>query len=148
MAGDLWVISSAGSGSYNGSERLLRRSRTRIMTEPFAAMPTIFHITTRTEWSKAQGKGTYKAGTLKSQGFMHCSKRDQVQAIGNRLFRGQSDLVLLCIDPERITADICYEHAEGCGEIFPHIYGALNLDAVTAVLDFVPGEDGAFPHPS
>jgi uncharacterized protein (DUF952 family) len=117
------------------------------MPESFVAMPTIFHITTRTDWSKALGKGTYEADTLKSQGFMHCSKPDQVQAIGNRLFRGQSDLVLLCIDPERVTADFRYEHAEGCGEVFPHIYGALNMDAVTAVIDFVPGVDGTFPHP-
>ena len=63
------------------------------------------------------------------------------------LFHGRSDLVLLVIDSDRVTAPIRYEDA-GSGQRFPHIYGPLGLDAVVAVQDFGPGADGLFERPS
>jgi uncharacterized protein (DUF952 family) len=50
------------------------------------------------------------------------------------------------IDPTRVTAEIRYEGAPG-GEQFPHLYGPLDPDAVTAVLPLEPGPDGRFRQP-
>ena len=65
----------------------------------------------------------------------------------NALFHGQSDLMLLVIEPSRLAAELIYEDSHGNGERFPHIYGPLNLDAVVRVVPFPPNGDGHFSLP-
>jgi uncharacterized protein (DUF952 family) len=60
--------------------------------------------------------------------------------------------VLLVIDPQKVQPEVKYEppvnpstgETESGGELFPHIYGALNTDAVIQVEDFAPDSDGMF----
>ncbi|HWS86252.1 MAG TPA: DUF952 domain-containing protein [Pyrinomonadaceae bacterium] len=111
-------------------------------------METIFHITGRGEWERARREGVYRTPSLESEGFIHCSRSDQVLRVADSLFRGRTGLVLLEIDAGRVKAEIRYENCEGGQEEFPHIYGALNLDSVVRVLEFEPGEDGSFGMPS
>ena len=111
-------------------------------------MATIFHITKRVEWERAEREGTYRTPTLASEGFIHCSRSDQVIRVANTLFRGQTGLVLLEIDTRQVGAEIRYENCEGGRESFPHIYGALDLGSVVRVVAFEPGEDGSFTAPS
>jgi uncharacterized protein (DUF952 family) len=111
-------------------------------------MATIFHITKRGEWERAGREGVYRTPTLPTEGFIHCSRSDQVVRVANTLFRGQAGLVLLEIDTRRVGAEIRYENCEGGQEDFPHIYGALDLGSVVRVLAFEPGEDGSFAMPS
>ncbi|MBW4473777.1 MAG: DUF952 domain-containing protein [Stenomitos rutilans HA7619-LM2] len=109
-------------------------------------MALILHITSRSHWQKAQQYGVYLAGSLEIEGFIHCSTPAQVVATANRFFRGQAGLVLLCIESDRVQSEIRYEAVNG--ELFPHLYGALNLDAVTQAIDFEPNADGNFTLPS
>jgi uncharacterized protein (DUF952 family) len=102
----------------------------------------IFHITTSSAWDQARAAGAYEPPSLEHEGFIHLSGADQVVAVANRAFRGQSGLVLLCVASERLAAVVRYEHAEDAGEAFPHLYGPLNLDAVSRVLPIVEGADG------
>jgi uncharacterized protein (DUF952 family) len=108
-------------------------------------MNLIAHITTAGEWQEAQSEGSYRGGTLASAGFIHCSRPEQLIRVANALFRAQTGLVLLVIDPSRVTAEILDEPSGG--ERFPHIHGPLNLSAVTVVLPFEPNEDGRFSLP-
>ena len=112
----------------------------------------IYHITTRGEWAAAQGAGSYRAASLGNEGFIHCSTRLQVLPVANHFYRGRGDLLLLCIDESRLQAPLVWEapaHPEpDIGDIavgdseFPHIYGALNLDAVVELADLREGKDG------
>ncbi len=63
-------------------------------------------------------------------------------------FRGQKGLVLLCIDTDKVSAEIRYENLEGGQELFPHIYGEINTDAVVQVAEFEPGINGHFTLPA
>ena len=107
-------------------------------------MPTIFHITRRHDWDRAKQAGTYEAPSLASEGFIHCSTSDQVIRTANRLFRGQTGLVLLEVNTDRVDAEIKYENCEGGQENFPHIYGPLDPVSVIRVMAFEPSEDGSF----
>ncbi|MBW4572509.1 MAG: DUF952 domain-containing protein [Tolypothrix carrinoi HA7290-LM1] len=107
-------------------------------------MTIILHITRREEWEKAKVAGFYRGDTLDSEGFIHCSTPTQVIKVANFLFINQGDLVVLCIDCEKVEASIRYEGVE---DLFPHVYGALNVDAVLKVVEFVCGEDGFFELP-
>jgi uncharacterized protein (DUF952 family) len=103
----------------------------------------ILHITSDKEWSDAQSRGFYSAPSLVSEGFIHCSTPSQVVAVAERFYAGQRGLVLLVIDPERLQADVKYEAGtDKPDELFPHVYGPINLDAVTRVLGFEPDAAG------
>jgi len=107
----------------------------------------IFHITKRIEWEEAVRAGEYRAASLSDEGFIHCSTPKQVVRVANVLFAGQWGLVLLCIDVEKLQAEVRYENCEGGADRFPHVYGSINLEAVVDVVDFHPDPEGRFQLP-
>ncbi len=117
-------------------------------------MSLIYHITTRPAWDHAQSIGVYTADSLISQGFIHCSTREQITRVADVVFRGQSDLVLLCVDSAKLKAELRFEPPDNQipahhvqEELFPHLYGLLNTDAVVKVIDFPARTDGTFALP-
>jgi uncharacterized protein (DUF952 family) len=109
-------------------------------------MTRIFHLTPAATWADAQRAGAYTADSLATEGFIHCSTADQVVWVANSRFRGRQDFVLLHIDSDRLSAPVKYENLEGGTQLFPHVYGALNLDAVIDATPFQADEHGAFDH--
>lgn len=109
-------------------------------------MTPIYHITSHAQWLDALKDGLYRGDTLDTEGFIHCSTAAQVVAVANAFFRGRTDLVLLKIDSNLLHAEVRYEPSEP-RQLFPHIYGPLNPDAVIDVVRFEPDEDGTFQLP-
>lgn len=115
------------------------------MTDGERAGP-LLHITSAEAWAAAQAAGVYAPPSLAREGFVHLSTPAQVLATAARYYAGQRGLVLLRIDaPEAAGAPLRWEDV-GHG-VFPHLYGPLPLAAVSAVLPFEPGPDGAFSLP-
>ncbi|MCY7304928.1 MAG: DUF952 domain-containing protein [Rhodoferax sp.] len=105
----------------------------------------IFHICSRAAADAAKASGSYRAPSLATEGFIHLSRAHQVAAVLRAFYRGQSDLVLLVVQPDRLQATLRYEApsplpAAGVSmgpdatQLFPHLYGALNIDAVVDVV--------------
>lgn len=109
-------------------------------------MALILHIADRPQWEVAQSAGIYQHPSLNTEGFIHCSTPQQVTWVANSFFQGQQGLVLLCVESDRLQSELRYDPVEGLGE-FPHVYGAINLDAVVQVLQFEPDADGKFELP-
>ncbi len=109
-------------------------------------MREILHICDAAAWAGTDGE-LYETASLADEGFIHCSTRDQVLTPANSLFRGRQGLILLVIDERRVTAPVVYEDCYTSGIEFPHIYGALNIDAVLRVVEFPSRPDGAFALP-
>lgn len=103
----------------------------------------IYHITARETWENALQSGSYTADSLETEGFIHASTRQQIIATANRFYAGKHGLVVLEIASARVRSEIRYE-AVPDGELFPHIYGALDPAAVIRVLPFEPRADGTF----
>ena len=106
----------------------------------------ILHITKREYWEKAKLEGVYRGDTLDSDGFIHCSTSKQIVKVANNLFHAKKGLVLLCIVTNKVRSKIRYECA-GSEELYPHIYGPLNIDAVINVADFEVAKNGKFKLP-
>lgn len=108
----------------------------------------IFHICPLADWNPDGPvkplTGNYEAESLQTEGFIHASKAQQVIKSANRFFKGQSGLVILMIDAEKVQAEIKYEYAEVGEEPFPHIYGPLNRDAVIKEFKIEPNQEGYF----
>ncbi len=104
----------------------------------------IYHITTPDLWDIALSRGSYCADSLATEGFIHCSEDRQVERSLNRFFRGEREVVVLTIDPDLLVFELKYEPADN--DEFPHLYGELNLDAVTATRELFPESDGSFTY--
>lgn len=96
-------------------------------------MATIYHICTMHDWEQARAKGSYESLSLAKEGFIHCSEENQVQGVLHRYFEITKDLVKLEIDTNQLVPELKYELSPSLNELFPHIYGAINLNAVTGV---------------
>ena len=115
----------------------------------------IYHITTRTAWNQARESGDYRTESLEIEGFIHCSTDKQVIPVTEKYYKSHEDLILLVIEPDRLTSNLKWEPpAEGApppgvpeGDLFPHIYGPINLEAVIRVLDLQVQPDGSYSFP-
>jgi uncharacterized protein (DUF952 family) len=109
-------------------------------------MSVIYHISTGPNWAQAQRDGEYTMSTrdktLAEEGFIHCSDASQVAGVANVFYPGERDLLLLVIEPERVTSRVQYDPV--ADQRYPHIYGPLNLDAVVEMRPFAPASDGIF----
>lgn len=103
------------------------------------------------DWDSALARGIYTPPSLAAERFIHCSTIAQIARTANRFFRGQTGLVALCINESRLSATLRYEpptRDESSGDLYPHLYGPLNLDAVVSVIDFPCSSDGTFALPA
>ncbi len=102
----------------------------------------LVHLCSRAAWQAAQDAGSYQPPSLAAEGFIHLSLPDQILKVANTFYHGMQDAVLLWIDPTCLQAALRWEAADA--DVFPHLYGALNLDAVVAVNVLAPDADGYF----
>jgi uncharacterized protein (DUF952 family) len=98
-------------------------------------MPIIYHVTTKQEWTNAVEQGFYESPSLAGEGFIHCSQENQVAGVIERYFTGKKDLVKLVIDTDKLSSRYVFEWSSSVEDTFPHIYGPINTDAVTEVVN-------------
>jgi glutathione S-transferase len=93
----------------------------------------LFHLALKGDWEQARETGTYQWSTrglrLVEVGFIHCSWQEQVAKTFERFYADAGDVLLLEIDPTRLSAPLRAD-AIPTGELFPHLYGPLPIEAV------------------
>ncbi|HEY1632002.1 MAG TPA: DUF952 domain-containing protein [Rhizomicrobium sp.] len=91
----------------------------------------IFKIVHAAEWDMV---GDLYAGSEKDRadGFLHFSTAEQVPGTLARYYAGARDLVLVAVDEAVLGAALRYEPSRD-GALFPHLYAALPVAAVTWV---------------
>ena len=105
-------------------------------------MTVIYHLTTPEAWAAAQDAGEYEAPSLADEGFIHCSTDEaQTLRVAERLYSGVDNLKVLDVDVIRLKAEVKREPSRS-GEIYSHIYGNINLDAVVRVRELTLDADG------
>ena len=108
----------------------------------------ILHLTTRKDWRDAQRKGEYRAPSLETEGFIHCSTDEQLLGVANAFYRDAKFPVVLWIDTDKLLAPVKWEAPVPADEFadntFPHIYGPLNLEAVVIVTPLKRNAEGEY----
>lgn len=105
-------------------------------------MSRIYKILPHADWLAAQAAGRFEGSAVDLQdGYIHFSTAAQAQETARRHFAGQADLVVLEIEADDLGAEMKWEPSRG-GDLFPHLYGALNAQAVRAVIEAPLGDDG------
>jgi uncharacterized protein (DUF952 family) len=91
----------------------------------------IFKVATAENFETARGEAGYLGMPVDdADGYMHFSTAAQLRETVRRYFAGQTELVLLGVDVGAIGEDLRWEPSRG-GDLFPHLYAPLPLDAIT-----------------
>jgi uncharacterized protein (DUF952 family) len=93
---------------------------------------TTYHLTPRDQWEAQAGASSYVPEGFANEGFIHCTDTfEEILAVGNRYYReDRRSYLLLAVDCGAVSAPIVYEDPS---RIFPHIYGPLEVEAVSGV---------------
>lgn len=104
----------------------------------------VFHVCNAEAVRQARQQGWYRADSLATDGFIHFAQAHQVQGVLTTFFARQSGLVILVVDSARLTSELRFEGPApvsakalppgDSSELYPHLYGRLNLDAIVDVL--------------
>jgi uncharacterized protein (DUF952 family) len=108
----------------------------------------IYKICPQALWREAERAGRFDGAPVdRADGFIHFSTGAQVRETAARHFAGQSDLLLITVDPDALGQDLRWEPSRG-GALFPHLYGYLPMSAVRAVAPLPLGSDGSHTFPA
>ena len=102
----------------------------------------IYKIVHRDVWSHAQQAHVFTGAEIDlADGFIHFSTADQVEETANKHFAGQLDLLLVAVDPAVLGENLKWEPSRG-GDLFPHLYGPLDLSLVIFVEEILQDDAG------
>ena len=105
-------------------------------------MSRIYKILARRDWEAAWNAQVYGGSALDlADGFIHFSTAEQAQETAARHFKGQAGLVVLEIEADDLGAALRWEPSRG-GQLFPHLYGVLDVRLVRGVGEAPLDPDG------
>lgn len=108
----------------------------------------IYKISDQPTWRAAEKAGTFIGSELDiADGFIHFSTAETVEQTAALYYAGVDDLLLIAIDPDKITDALKWEAAR-TGELFPHLYAPLPISAVLWAQPMPVGDDGKHLFPS
>jgi len=119
-------------GKSQPSQRQARKAVPRI----------IYKITPASAWREAERQGVYRGSPDDLRdGYIHFSTASQVAETARKHYFGQTGLFLVAVDADALGEALRWEPSRN-DELFPHLYGELDLGAVTAILDMRARSDG------
>lgn len=108
---------------------------------------TVYKIVPASLWQSARQKGSFEGAPVDlADGFIHFSTAAQAKETAAKHFSGQTDLLLVAVDGASLGDALVYEPSRG-GQLFPHLYAVLPLDAVLWEKPLPLGPDGAHLFP-
>lgn len=93
----------------------------------------IYHIVLPEVWA-AFDADLYRHKSLETEGFIHCSFTEQLDAVIARYYSGKERVIVLEIETERLMSRVLKEPTTN-NEIYPHIYGPVNRDAIVRAFE-------------
>jgi uncharacterized protein (DUF952 family) len=91
---------------------------------------TIYKICAQALWREAQHQGQFHGAPVDLRdGYIHFSTAAQLRETLARHFAGVSDLMLIAVEADALDGALKWEASRG-GDLFPHLYAPLPLEAV------------------
>jgi uncharacterized protein (DUF952 family) len=107
----------------------------------------IYKICPASVWHEAERQGIYRGSRDDARdGFIHFSTAAQVDGTARKHYFGQTGLFLIEVDADALGPTLRWERSRN-DELFPHLYGELDLGAVRRVISMNARSDGTHDIP-
>jgi uncharacterized protein (DUF952 family) len=135
-------LKCTGAADTVGKRPLKFRENPKRLERQAGPVRRIYKICPASAWREAERQGVYRGSADDSRdGFIHFSLPSQVAETAKKHFFGQTGLFLIEVDADALGDAVRWERSRN-DELFPHLYGELDLGAVTGVLDMHTRSDG------
>ncbi len=102
------------------------------------------HCMKKSTWEERKNKEYWGQRNIDAEGFLHCSTVEYFWRVAPNFDDVKDELVLVCIDEEKLESEVRYEDGDNCGRAYPHVYGLINNSAIINVLPFLRDENGRY----
>lgn len=94
---------------------------------------TAFKVLTAQQWADFERERVFRGAPVDIEdGYIHLSTAAQLDTTIERYFAGQADLMIAEVDLVQLGDAVRWEPARG-GDLFPHIYAELPIEAVISL---------------
>ncbi len=109
---------------------------------------TIYIVARPETWTLARIRGYFYENSIAREGFIHGASWAQLNRVVHTYFKDAQTVLILAIDPTRLRPPVRWETSPSTGDVYPHIYGILNLDAASVRLTLTRNAAGRFELPA
>jgi uncharacterized protein (DUF952 family) len=126
---------------YQGDEQ---KALSNIFIRMYAGLndDNIYLLSSQAEYQQSLNEGTLTRDSLSDEGFIHATPRSQLNRLANKYYKAKVQPLILVVDKALILPEVKWEPATG--GLYPHIYGPLNMNAVTRIEEISLNENGSF----
>lgn len=149
---EISIVSQSLEGNkLQGSFRvdyIYQEDEQKLLTKTFIRMyagqasSNIYLLSSQAEYQQALNEGTLTRDSLTSEGFIHATPKSQLNRLANKYYKEKVQPLILVVNKQLIVPEVKWEPASG--GLYPHIYGPLNINAVTGVEEISLNNDGSF----
>ncbi len=107
----------------------------------------IYHIVIPEVWEQFKDEDFYYATSLQTENFIHCSYAEQLDAVLERYYKNAEKVLILEIETDKLTSKLVEEPSTN-NEVYPHIYGKINRDAIVEIEEKVLSPNFSLPAPA
>lgn len=102
-----------------------------------------YHLAPTEVWEHQKIAGSYLPEAFDADGFIHATNGlERLKWVANEFYTSDERAhTVLVIDTSKLSSPLRYDDEE---QLFPHIYGPLNVDAVIGELTVHRGEKGSY----
>jgi uncharacterized protein (DUF952 family) len=105
-------------------------------------VPMIYKICPASAWREAERQGVFRGSPVDlKDGYIQFSTASQVAETAKKHFFGQTGLFLIAVNADALGEPLRWERSRN-DELFPHLYGELDIGMVTEVLSMHARSDG------
>ena len=104
--------------------------------------PYIYLLSSKAEYEQARTDGKLVRDSIASEGFIHASPKNQLTRIANKYYKATEQPLVVVVDKLFIKPEVKWERATG--GLYPHIYGAMNVNAIIKIIPIALADDGDF----
>lgn len=108
----------------------------------------IYHIISKEKWASHKDNTYYFTSSIEREGYIHCSFDTQIMKVADTFYKSEKDLLILCINENKLDVEYKTEDLFNLNEKYPHVYGGIIIKSIEKIVELTLDKEGDFIKPN